>query len=623
MSGIFGIYHPDDRPIVPAQLQKMASSIAHRGPDGTKTIIQDHIGFGHSMLQTTPESLQEHLPYIDTQNDLAITSDARIDNRDELAKSLDIRNISKIADSQLILRAYQKWGIESFIRLIGDFAFVIWDHREQQLLCVRDYIGVKPFYFHHSASQFLFSSEIKQLVEHPDIARTVNKNMVGEYLTFSFCSNTETLFQDINRLAPGHYLRITPDKITTNPYWSLTPGKQLHYKKTREYTEHFMEIFTRAVTSRLRCNTPISAELSGGLDSSLVVAMACKLSHQLHQPLPETYGMVFPGLNCDERSYIDLMSKTLQLPVHYIDSLPEEKQDHPGQTAFSCEPPDIPNLSMRNALLTKVSQSHSRVLLSGIGGDEWFTGSGYPYLDLFNNKKYSMLFAQLYRSCSGHNRHALKRLTVNLFWPLIPSTLRKFLCRRSGLSFPPWLSDKFILETHVHQRFQKTDPRVTLSNLGNLSLYQVLSNGVEPFFLETADRYHAKYGIEYRSPFLDRRIVEFAASVPDYERRDCEHNKRIFRHHSNTLLPEAIRKRHDKAEFSYFFGKVFSSKAFIETTTHSVMAKKKWIDEDILKEMLIKKCQAFNANRNYQGSYNWEIWFAYAIEVWLKETIEE
>ncbi len=622
MSGIFGIYHPDRQAINTIHLQKMASSIAHRGPDGTKTISHDFIGLGHSMLQTTPESTHEQSPYTHPTHGLVITADARIDNRSELFDKLNLRPQVTTSDSQLILAAYIKWGTKSFIHLLGDFSFVIWNPSKQVLLCVRDYIGVKPFYYHYSPTKFLFSSEIKQLAEHPEIQLDTNKKMVAEYLSFSFCSKTETLFRHIQRLSPGHYLKISPQGLTKKEYWSLNTENKIYYSKSKSYTEHFLHIFEQAVECRLRCNTRVSAELSGGLDSSSVVAMACKILDRRKQPELKTFGMTFPNLQFDESHYINLVASYLGHSVQHVESQHFTEPMGLQQTMVTFEPPDIPNIVMRDALVREVCNSDSRVLLSGIGGDEWFTGSGYPYLDLLRDKKYSALISQLRFSLSYNKPYALKRFLINLLWPAVPIKLRRALCKKSYHINADWLTDEFIQTTHLYKQFENVDPRLPLSNLSSFLISKVISSGAEQFFLETMDRYHALRGIEYRSPFLDRRMLEFSISIPEYQHQYCGITKRLLRHQDNPLLPKRLQTRHSKADFSYFFGKTFHSEKFIKETEDMTIAQAGWIDHGKLLRQIAKKRNHFQADKYSIGHNNWELWMVYAVEVWYKNVLK-
>ena len=162
MSGIAGLYHLDQHPVVASELCQMIKILAHRGPDSSDTWCQDSIGLGHCMLWTTAESLHEQLPLV--KGDLTITADARIDNRDELAQVLSLpdRPLEKIADSEFILAAYEQWGSDCPEHLLGDFAFVIWDGQKLPLFCARDHFGVTPFfYYHRPYKSFAIASEIK------------------------------------------------------------------------------------------------------------------------------------------------------------------------------------------------------------------------------------------------------------------------------------------------------------------------------------------------------------------------------------------------------------------------------------------------------------------------------
>jgi len=166
MSAIVGLYRRNGQPADRADLERMAESLAHRGPDAAGLWNNGPVGLGHRMLWTTPESLHEQLPLVNKSEDVVITADARIDNRDELIAALGLSEWphGEISDSGLILCAYEQWGEGSPKRLLGDFAFAIWDGRSQTLFCTRDHFGVKPFYYHQSAQVFVFASEIKALL---------------------------------------------------------------------------------------------------------------------------------------------------------------------------------------------------------------------------------------------------------------------------------------------------------------------------------------------------------------------------------------------------------------------------------------------------------------------------
>lgn len=184
MSGIAGIYYPDGRPVDRTDLERMGAAIAHRGPDGEGVWSNGPVALGHRMLWTTPESLQERLPRLSATGDFVLTADARIDNRDDLVAALDLsdRPTSEVTDSQLILAAYEKWGTSCSEKLLGDFAFAVWDSRRQQLFCSRDPMGIKPFYYYHTAGVFAFASEIQALLCLDGVPRRLNEVKVADFL---------------------------------------------------------------------------------------------------------------------------------------------------------------------------------------------------------------------------------------------------------------------------------------------------------------------------------------------------------------------------------------------------------------------------------------------------------
>ncbi len=594
----------------------MAEASAHRGPDGTKTITLPHIGFGHSMLQTTPESQSEILPYTDLESGLTITADARIDNREELCDKLGIQQSTTLSDSMLIVSTYKRWGVAGFAQLIGDFSFALWEPAKQRLICARDYIGVKPFYYYRTSKQFLFSSEIKQIVEYPRVPLTPNEGMVAEYLVATFRSKTETLFRHISRIAPGHFLITSPEQFTVKQFWSPQPNKRIWYKNSSDYTEHFLDIFRSSVGSMLRTTDPVSVSLSGGLDSSSVVGMACNILRESNHPDPEIYSAVYPGLHCDEEQYIDIVAEALGLQVHKIPSHEYVAESWLKQAKFSHQTPYPVNLTMNNNLKKRIANSGSRVLLSGIGGDEWFQGSGYPYLDFILGKRFKDLKEQFYFSFSRNKHAALKRLLVNLFWSSTPCFLRKALCTRQPLSLPKWLPEDFLKSSDIRNRIVNSDQRLTLDNLGALSTANIHSNGTESFVLDNIDRYHASLGIEFRSPFLDRRIADYAISIPDYECYCQGQTKFLLRQEANYTLPTQIKKRHSKAEFSFFINAAFLSPQFNKYMKNLSISKRGWIDTDILQEKFIAVLEGIKKNRHSKGGRKRETFNAIAIEIW-------
>ncbi len=384
MSGIAGIYYLDDRPVDRADLERMVDILAHRGPEGADVWCEGFVGLGHRMLWTTPESLLEQLPLKDRTGNLILTADARIDNRDELisALSLNDRPAEKITDSDLILATYEKWGDRCPEKLIGDFAFAIWDGRNQKLFCARDHFGIKPFYYYYQPGKvFVLASEIKALYTLPSHPRRINELREAEYL-LNILEKANTFYQDIFRLPAGHKMTVTHKSIKLCSYWSLDPSRELRLGSNNEYAEAFSEIFTESVHCRLRSAYSIGSTLSGGLDSSSITCAASKLLlHNGNQPL-HTFSTVFDEIpECDERSFINavLVQEKENLIPHYING------DHLSPLTdidrvlwHQDEPFFAANLFLYWNLCRSVKSSGVRILLDGLDGDTVIShGMGY------------------------------------------------------------------------------------------------------------------------------------------------------------------------------------------------------------------------------------------------------
>lgn len=283
MSGITGVCNVDGRPVDPALLQRMTQAIAHRGPDGIGHWLAGPIALGHAMLYTTPESLRETQPLsmdLTRQGGLCLTLDGRVDNRSELWAALKSKGCAPRADTdaELVLRAYECWGEDCARHIIGDFAFAVWDGPNRKLFCARDLRGIKPFYYVFDGRAFIFSSELRPLLDAPGFERRLNSGMLGEHLCDCVTSQEQTLYQNILRLPPAHRLVLKDGALRVSRHFDFDPGKSIRYGSDQEYAEHFFEIFREAVSCRLRSHAPVALSLSGGLDSCSILGMAGQLA---------------------------------------------------------------------------------------------------------------------------------------------------------------------------------------------------------------------------------------------------------------------------------------------------------------------------------------------------------
>ncbi|MGB5900381.1 MAG: lasso peptide isopeptide bond-forming cyclase [Geitlerinemataceae cyanobacterium] len=600
MSGIVGIFYLDDRNVDRTQLNRLVDTLAHRGPDGAKSWSQGSIGFGHRMLWTTPESLLETLPLANATGNVVLTADARIDNRDELIDILGLndRPAEKITDSQLILSAYEKWGEDCPQYLLGDFAFAIWNERQQTLFCARDHFGIKPLYYCLQRGRvFCFASEIKAILSLPEIPRRVNEVRIADYLYPMLEDKSITAYEGIFRLPPAQTLTVNArGDIQLQTYWSLQVGKTVRFDSEEEYASAFREIFTEAVRCRVRSAFPVGSQLSGGLDSSSVTCVARNLlqaeGEQLH-----AFSNVYDEVpECDERSFMNEVLAQGGLTPHYI---------HPDRLGPLSEwenmfPPDEePCLVGANAYLVwesnrQTAKTGVRVVLDGFDGDTTVShGTGY-FAELARQGNWKTFAAEaqaisqhfdtsatalLYRfglsyleelarqwkwltffqAARGMGQHFKIRSYTKLFLrhglkPIIPASVLRIWHKLRGHNPLPEketsIAPQFARRIGITDRdrlFHKNDRPITTDAEEQL---QAFNSGCFALVLEQVDRASAAFSLEFRHPFMDKRLIEFCMAVPASQKLHQGWTRMIMRRAMQDILPEAIQWRGGKTDLS-------------------------------------------------------------------------
>ena len=289
MSGIAVLYQWDGAPADRSTVERMISVIPYRAVDGSGVWSNGPIAIGHAQLATTPEAAAETSPLIDASSGLVLSMDGRVDNRDELIADLNSHGhqIRTGSDAEIVLRAWQRWGADAPARLIGDFAFALWDPSKRTLFCARDPLGVKGFYYFEGPGFFLCASELHQLFQDPRVPRRPNEAAIAYLLVRVPVDREETLFEGIRRLEPAHYLSVSARGVECHRYYDLDAAREIVYSSADEYSEHFLSLFKEALRGRLRSNKGVASDLSGGLDSSSIVCLAEHLRSNGEVLLPE------------------------------------------------------------------------------------------------------------------------------------------------------------------------------------------------------------------------------------------------------------------------------------------------------------------------------------------------
>jgi asparagine synthase (glutamine-hydrolysing) len=527
------------------------------------------------MLRTTPESLREAQPLVSRGGDLVLTADARIDNRDDLIRVLCPPGSGSDAftDAELILAAYERWGVTCPEHLLGAFAFAIWDGQNRRLYCARDHFGVRPFYYYAGPRLFGFGSEVKALFELQDVPRSINEARIADKLAYRADDVEHTFYRGIYRLPPAHWMVVGEDEVRTQRYWCLDPDREVTLGSDEAYAEAFHDHFKRAVQCRLRAVSPVGAMLSGGLDSSSVACMAQTIhaeqgaSHSIH-----SFSALFDDVPAsDERSYIEAALDAYPFHPHFVRGDRESPlvpfHERPKRRTQN-GPIAAPNLHL-NWSIYRLAEAHGvRCILDGFDGDTTVSHGVGTFHELAREGRWLALA----REACGFGR-LRDQSALKIWWRYLHHyRLRRIrgvgrmsqLWRRMTNSVSRKGNGERLLSSDFAERIGWTDRKRRLRE-GQKGVpsserahhHRLLTRGVLPATLETLDRASSVFGIEVRYPFFDRRLVEFCLGLPAEQKLRHGWSRRILRHGMKNVLPEAIRTRPGKSNVGPGFDHAF------------------------------------------------------------------
>ena len=618
MSAIAGVFHRNGRPASRDDASRLAAAVPHRGPDGAFVWTDGAVALSHQAFRTSRGDAEPQ-PVVDQMSRRAIVFDGRLDNRSELAGAVAVDGDA--SDARLVLAAHARWGGDAPAHLLGDFAFAIWDAAAGELFCARDPIGVRPFYYVLDRERFVWATDHRALLRSGVVAVRPNESMVGEYLARSFRTRTETLFGGVSRLPGGATLTVTRASHRHDDYWRPDRSPDLNHQTDRECAEHFFQVFGDAVACRLDSTQPVvAAYLSGGLDSSSVVAMTQALGASCRVPEVETFSMVFPDdPTADERRYIDDVVTRWGVASHRVRPKLPAASAYRGQALEHLDVPDNPSDHLAAALRGAVRDRGIRVVLTGAGGDHGFAGTLSHYAELLQARAYAAAWHQLRADMRIRDvGWSPSAVFTNGVLPLLPRWLKDAVrpaARRAGWpgGVPAWIDRAFARRIALEDRL-RTPARP--GPFGRAAVCDAFHNGTTEWALELVDRTAADFGIEERHPFFDRRVVEFAVGIPERQRWRGTETKYVLRHAMGDLLPARVSARTDKADFS------LAAAAAVETLVESgVFARLRtaalgWVDADVVGAMYrdMKRRSAAGDERFIDNVF--PLWMTGGVELW-------
>lgn len=546
MSAIAGICNVGSRRLDADLLTRMLDRLAARGPHARHQWVNGPVGLGHRLLHATPESLKERQPVSDAWGECWLVWDGRLDNREELIATLRAEGIALGAetDPEIALHAYRKWSVGCFQRMLGDFALALWDSRARSLICARDPIGVKPFYYHWNGARLTFASEVTALLADPCMAKRPNESMVADYLLMGFRDPEATFFEGVKQVTPGHFLRLEKGALSLEQYWDFDPAKETRYTRADDYVGHFRSLFREAVQCRLSSHGPVGVLLSGGIDSTGVTAMAQSIRAMNPEAPPmEALTLLHTELLQEEWDAIQALSKTYGVHVHAI---PQEDRDGPLtplELFLGASETLHYNASFTLPLTLQTAQAEGMaVLLTGFGADELLRSGETGFLeDLLRASRLGCLRAEIRLMADAYNGDA-SGILARLLWPQLPLRLRRAVKRLSGRQVPRWITPSFAERVHLAEWAMPEAPRRFPTRCQENS-YRAITCPSAVLSLNWMDAASAAFSIECRHPFLDRRLIEFFLSIPSEVKVAGGYRKMFFQRAMQGVSAGPLRPR--------------------------------------------------------------------------------
>ena len=557
MCGIAGILQLDGQPVRRELLERMVETLDHRGPDAHGVELLGPVGLGHTRLSIIDLSGGVQ-PMSSADGNLTVTFNGEIFNYLELRQELIAlgRTFVSNSDTEVLLQAYAEWGADCVTRFNGQWAFAVWDARHQTLFLSRDRLGKRPLFYTVVGKTLLFASEMKAILTHPGVTKAIDPVGLDQLFTFWSALPPRTIFQGIRQLPPAHSLTVTRGEVQVSRYWDVDFSNRFEGQSARDLEEQLLELLTDATRLRLRSDVPVGAYLSGGLDSSITAALAKNLNRERLC----TFSVEFENPEYDESVFQQEVVRRLGTEHRTVRCTHDDIGRVFPQVIRHTETPILRTAPAPLFLLSRlVRESGYKVVLTGEGADEAFGG-----YDIFKE-------AKLRRFWSRQPDSKSRPLLLKRLYPYMkniqsqpPAYLKAFFQVRPQDLNSPFFSHlprweltsklKAFLTPEVLAATYDSDPMAEAESLlpepfgrwSGFSQAQYLeTTGLLPGYILSSqgDRMTMAHGIEGRFPFLDHRLVEFAARLPARLKMSGLDEKHILKQATRHLVPDSIRQR--------------------------------------------------------------------------------
>ncbi|MGH6615020.1 asparagine synthetase B family protein [Sphingomonas sp.] len=629
MSGIAGVILTDGRDVTTALLDRMASASPRRGFDGTTAWHVGPAGLIRHHHATTPEAVGERQPFTGASG-ATIAFDGRLDNRADLLALLGERGcvLAQSPDCEIALALFEARGERFLTDLVGDWALAIWQPGRRRLFCARSPMGWRPFLWTFGSGCFGFSTEPRALVVGLGLERRLNEAAIGEFIAARFVTHTETFWSGVHRLEQGGALALENGTVRLW-HWHAAAFEDLSALSDDDHVDRFNELFDQALIAAMRSVTPVVSHLSGGLDSSSVVARATEL-HRAGR-IDRQVGAVtarFPGEVQDETVWSSAVERHLGITARVTAAEPYSLPDAAKWCADTLQLPVRPNVfDTTTAAFRLLEGEGGRVLLTGEGGDDWMAGGYGHFPDLLRAGRIGALMREGMSQFSDPSAFVrLRRAAFLGLAPLVsPRHRRQFLLPHLRLDsgLPPWIRSDWAARVRLDERWRDSDYPVDPPLYSQKQRYAVFAHARRHIAHDPILAYAEQHGVEMRHPMHDLRLAHFFMGASGRMLRRNGEKKHILREAMRGSLPELVRTRQDKAVFISSIVDVIAERLRERPPEKLLPVQLGWVDGARLAHMF-EPAQAWREARSTEPLTRTTlgpIWFVVAMDLWLENAV--
>jgi asparagine synthase (glutamine-hydrolysing) len=560
---------------------------------------------------TTPDTADDYAEI----DPACLVFDGFLDDRESIAGALGAdRGGARGNDAALALEAYERWGVAGLGRLTGDFALVVWDRRQRALIAARDLFGQRPLYYRVDAHAIAMATEAQALVRLSPVA--INEGMVAEFLSSRTASASETLYQNIHRVPPGHALLARDGVPNIVNLGVLDAPIERGSLRPAEYADEFRALLRSAVRDRLDPKHGVGVLLSGGVDSSSILATIREA---------EGVSPMTPVLACtlgcegdayDESRFAREVVARVGGPAIVIG--PTTDYDFAAEVAETLLPPPTPAAAVIAALRMAASERGVRVMLTGVGADEWFGGTYWHYLDLLRRGRVIEAARRRFEARRHGQSVSAVRIARGFAWDAAPAWMQRWTRRAlAPWLYPAWLDAGFVKRVDLAAR-TRWRPTPESGSLAQRSMWLDALSAVQIEQSEEQARFAARFGQEDRQPFFDRRLVRFALALPEAERSAPGVTKIVERRAFRELLPESVIGRTSFFDYSFYTADAVARFAATGLFRESQLVKRGWIREQVLISTVDRTLSAYHVRGRTAAADAAALWRIAALELWYR-----